>query len=414
MVTNDPIPLVRLTTPAPINASGLSRRIQRILQWHRKNKRKVYDGPEHFAYLPTDPYNHSAARGIIGIATQGCTYARSSWAGCAVCGHNASTLWREDISDTEILIDFERSITALSAFKPPVLSLYCSGSFLDSFELPEAVRSQIITRVAKLPWVETVMIETMPQFVRSSTLQRITNALSSKRLTIGIGLDSSNELVRSICFQRHASTQHYIDAVSVCRELSVSTIAYIVHGAPFLSLGESIFDTATSLRDALEIFGFDAVSIEPVALQVGTIQELFRQMDSSYVCPDIWSLAESLASYANISSLDPQKWATNIVIGGQVFTPLPTQTVQGCNHCLRLIDQQMGHSVAKVLSTLPTRSSGLFCQAHSRSFSTPFSESVLLNNVASRLSLLEQAMPEYACARNIEQLHCNNNAVSVS
>jgi radical SAM enzyme (TIGR01210 family) len=377
---------------APESAPALTLRIQQVLAACRKSKRKVDDGPEHYAYLAAGPENCFSARGIVGLPTRGCSYARSSWAGCAVCGHHASSLWRRDISDSEILADFEASVRALSVFKPPVLCLYCSGSFLDPAELPETVRARVVARLAGLEWVESVVIESLPHFVDAVALQSVTSAIGGKALTVGMGLDSSSELVRTLCFQRHISNQRYREAVAICRTLSVSSIAYLVHGVPFLDLGQSIFDTATSLRDALEVFGFDSISIEPVALQAGTIQELQKDFDPSYCSPDIWSLAASLATYSALSSMLPEQWAERVVIGGQVFTPLPSETVRGCSLCLKLIEQTLGPSVARVLSTLPLASPGECCRDLCRPAAQPFSENDLLSMVASRLDVLTRTL----------------------
>ena len=377
------------TSPERVRLRALASRIQAVLEKHRKNTLKIDDGPHRYAYVTGDATRSIVARGIIGIPTRGCSYARSSWMGCAVCGHNASSLWKAGISDSEVLDEFEKSITALGAKQPSELCLYTSGSFLDSTELPEAVRSQIISRVAKLGWVKSIVVESMPQFVQYDALKGINGALQGKQLTISMGLDSSNDLVRSVCFQRHITGERYRTAVAICRDLSIRSVAYLVHGVPFLAIQESIYDTATSIRDALESFGFDSVSVEPVAMQAGTIQELAKLINPNCLSPNFWSLTASLDAFAALSSMAPSEWAEKIVIGGQFFTPLPVDTVKACIRCLDSVTQKEGLSVAKVLLTLPLLDSCGKCCEVNRLTARKFSNSDLPKMVDSQLSCFE-------------------------
>jgi radical SAM enzyme (TIGR01210 family) len=379
----------------PVPVGRISERIQAILKQYRSKSLLVDDGPTHYAMASSNTRESSGERGIIGIPTRGCSYARSDWKGCSVCGHNTSALWIADITPNAIWHDFIKSLNAVRLFQPSTVCLYSSGSFFDYSELPEGTRLQILTEVSRCSWIQSVIVESLPTFLTPEALATATGILRGKQLIIGMGLDSANYATRCICFQRHISNERYLAAIELCKSFSVKSVAYIVHGAPFLSISNSVYDTACSVRDCLEVFGFDSVSIEPIALQPGTIQQLLTDLNQQH-WPDIWSLTSTLLRYAHTSRMPLGAWTKRTVIGGQVFTPLPKRTVLACARCLELLSDKLPSEIIDVLSTLPLGAPGPCCAHPSLIEAAPLTDDELLDVVLTTLGRLEQVLEQCA------------------
>jgi radical SAM enzyme (TIGR01210 family) len=255
-----------------------------------------------------------------------------------VCGHSASTLWNPKIQGNAILDDFCRSLIEISEFRPATLCLYTSGSFLDDGEIPWSVCATILAEVAALGWVKTVCIESLPHFVTPQRLDVLRKEFPSLSFSIAMGVDSIDRFVRYFCFQRTTPLSRYETAIQHCRDRGIETVAYVVHKPPFLTVEESVADTALSIQGAFDL-GFSFVSIEPVTLQAGTLQSLLRT-SNLYDLPNIWSIASVLAAFASIDKAEVQN-LQRVRLGGQVFTPLPNTVMTCCKDCLALIHSRL-------------------------------------------------------------------------
>jgi uncharacterized Fe-S cluster-containing MiaB family protein len=168
-------------------------------------------------------------------------------------------------------------------------------------------------------------------------------------ISIGMGLDTSNDFLRSFCYQRHIPAEHYRRAIKVCSDAAIPTTAYIVYKPPFLSAEEAVYDSAKSVLDAFDI-GFSAVSIEPVAMQAGTLQEALARFDF-YTPATLWSMASIFKQCGRLC--DFESYVPRLRVGGQVFTPLPYSTLTGCSSCLKTINDLLPILKGRILNSLP-------------------------------------------------------------
>lgn len=341
--------------------TAVSAQVREVLANLRSKQPKVDDGPIHCALL--SDLEDGSLRGIIGIPARGCSYARTAWGGCAICGHSSSTLWKSSVSDDSIIADVRGSLEQLSDARPPVLCLYNSGSFFDDSDLPSRVRLSLLDQIARLPWVTQIVVESLPQFITPAVLSEAMAHLRTISLSIGMGLDSADQFLRSLCFQRHIKDEAYVYAAALCRARGVHTTAYVVHGPPFLTAEEAVVDTSRSIHGALTVLGFDSVSIEPVALQAGTLQHLLRAK-GHYERPTFWSLVSALYHYVRLAGVENAA-SSDLRVGGQVFTPLPIASLRCCSNCL-------GRSAADLLPLHPKIFRGVpLTSRHSTSCGSP-------------------------------------------
>jgi radical SAM enzyme (TIGR01210 family) len=362
--------------------AAVSARVRKVLANLRSQQPKVDDGPIHCALL--SDLEDGSLRGIIGVPARGCSYARTEWGGCAICGHSSSTLWKSNISDDSIISDVRSSLEKLSPARPAVLCLYTSGSFFDDTDLPSRVRLALLDQIAHLPWVTQIVVESLPQFITPTALSEARMHLGTIALSIGMGLDSADQFVRSLCFQRHIKDEVYVYATGLCHARGVRTTAYVVHGPPFLTAEEAVADTSCSIHSALTVLGFDAVSIEPVALQAGTLQHLLRTA-GHYECPTFWSLVSASHQYVRLCGTADAA-SSDLRVGGQVFTPLPIATLRSCTKCLRRSAGDLFPLQAKIFRGAPLSSRhSTACGSPGLTRSVPYHPNRLLMRIESLL-----------------------------
>ncbi len=360
-------------------------RVRELLAEIRTRQIKRIDGPVHWAVMRDGYAKGHGLRAVIGIPTRGCSYARSVWGGCSVCGHVASTLWDDQITSAAMLEDFTKSLSEVAMFRPPILCLYTSGSFLDDTEIDRDTRARVLQRVATFGWVKEIFLESLPQFVTEEALRLLRSVLPCVKFTIGMGLDSSHDYVRRVCFQRHISDAAYLQAVHHCRNHNVDTTAYLVHKHPFLTLAEAVSDTAQSILDAVGM-GFTSISIEPVALQSGTLQNHLAKRNLFEV-PSVWSVASavSLAS----QRLNDKFLLSRVYLGGQVFTPLPDSSLRACQDCVSNILHEMPQLPRSFFDGLPMTIHSVHCGASRVIDPLPVDPAIVAERIAALLDSME-------------------------
>jgi hypothetical protein len=257
---------------------------------------------------------------------------------------------------------------------------------LDDRELPAAARRAILQRVSSRAWAQSISIESLPQYVTARSLDRLRTDTGTLEINIGMGLDSSNDFIRSVCFQRHIPSNSYLKALQACEASGVKSTAYVVHKHPFLSEPEAVFDTASSMAAALE-WGFTRVSIEPVALQEGTLQQ-WLYAKGLFTPPTLWGVVSAVVT----SSISPAVAAKRILLGGQVFTPLPTQVLRGCADCRCAAKEHLGEAHPIFDSVVPSEHSEA-CGSREIESGSPVEEHLLLCRVTELLDRLTVERP---------------------
>lgn len=269
-----------------------------------------------------------ATKGIIALSTTGCSYARSFGA-CSICGHPVSCIWDTNIKGEDTLALFQNSLARLREHRPSMVCVYCSGSFFDELEITERVRLQIFRSLAGEDWIENLSFESLPQFLSRETLRETAELLLRKKLMIGMGLDCSNEEMRAILTLKKIKDTTYKMAVQNCLDAGVVPMAYIIVKPPFLTKGESVWEAAQAIHTAAQ-FGYNHVSLEPVALQQGTLQSLLWPL-GLYERPTIWTILNSILFWRKSYPLEYK--SLTLRIGGEIFTPAPYLTYAMCKSC---------------------------------------------------------------------------------
>jgi radical SAM enzyme (TIGR01210 family) len=172
-----------------------------------------------------------------------------------------------------------------------VLALYNDGSFFADVEISREVRRRIAQLVAASP-VRQLVVESLPQFITRGALTDFVAELGDVSLEIGIGLQSSDELVRETLVNTRVTKVAFESALRKMRDLDVSPKVYLMIKPPFLTEEEALLDTSRSV-DYLREIGIDGVTLCPTRVARGTVAwELYHA--GSYTPPNLWTVLQTV------------------------------------------------------------------------------------------------------------------------
>lgn len=228
----------------------------------------------------------------IVFATVGCSHARGETGGCTMCSYLLDGS-ESAPSDSELFQQFESAMSALTTEEAPIsIKLYTSGSFLDIDEIPGDVQKSILKVIAEDDRVEEIVIESRPEFVTDEVLSDLREVIGKKRVEIGIGLESANNLIRSICINKNFDLENFQQALLRAKSYDIGIRAYVLLKPPFLTESDAIDDTTTTIQTAAKM-GVTTISVNPVNIQKNTLVERLW-FKGKYRPPWLWSLVEVL------------------------------------------------------------------------------------------------------------------------
>lgn len=220
---------------------------------------------------------------VVILRTRGCYWADVK--GCSMCGYAKDTLGRSATAD-----ELARQLDgALRAYRDqPYVKFYTSGSFLDDREVDPESRLRIVRSFAGK--ARRLLFETLPEFAQPGTLQPLREAFPGE-IEVALGLESTQPGILQRFINKGSPPSEYLDAGDRIRALGLRAKAYLLLKPPYLTERESIEDVVRSVEVAAP--HFDALSINPVHIQNGTVVEwLYHRR--RYRPPWLWSLVEAM------------------------------------------------------------------------------------------------------------------------
>jgi archaeosine synthase beta-subunit len=211
--------------------------------------------------------------------------------GCSMCGYAKDTLGR---SATPVELRSQLDGVLRAYRDEPYVKFYTSGSFLDDREVDPASREAFLGAFAGR--ARRVLFETLPEFAQPATLDPLRAAFPGE-IEVALGLESTQPVILQKFINKGAPPSDYLAAGDRVRSLGLKAKAYLLLKPPYLTEGESIEDVVRSVGVAAE--HFDAISINPVHIQNGTVVEwLYRR--GRYRPPWLWSLLEAMQRGADV------------------------------------------------------------------------------------------------------------------
>ena len=220
---------------------------------------------------------------VLILRTRGCYWADLK--GCSMCGYAKDTLGR---SATPAELG-EQLDAALRVYRgEPYVKIYTSGSFLDDREVDAASRQHIVEGFAG--HARRLLFETLPEFAMVGALEPLRNAFSGE-IEVALGLESTQPEVLLRYVNKNSPPTAYLAAADRIRAGGFRVKGYLLLKPPYLTEREAIEDVVTSVRLAAP--HFDALSVNPVHIQNGTVVEWLYHR-GRYRPPWLWSLSEVL------------------------------------------------------------------------------------------------------------------------
>ncbi|MGA8664946.1 MAG: archaeosine biosynthesis radical SAM protein RaSEA [Thermoplasmata archaeon] len=220
---------------------------------------------------------------VLILRTRGCYWADQK--GCSMCGYAKDTLGRSATAD-ELSEQLDRALARYRG--EPYVKVYTSGSFLDDREVDGPSRLALVRAFSGK--ARRLLFETLPEFATPEALTPLREAFSGE-LEVALGLESTDPNVLGRLVHKNAPPSEYLDAGDRVRRLGLRAKAYLLLKPPYLTEQEAVRDVLASIAEASG--RFDALSVNPVHIQNGTVVEwLYRR--GRYRPPWLWSVVETL------------------------------------------------------------------------------------------------------------------------
>jgi len=259
-----------------------------------------------------------ARRLVVTLRPAGCGWGARG-GGCVMCGHYLASAGRA-LSSQELAPQWAAVVHRLTEGRFPVLCAYNGGNLLNPNEVEFSALLDLSRRLAGLPFFRRLVLETRPEFVKSSLVEMLLSALTpSQSLMLGLGVETSNDAVRQLCLNKGLLWSDY---AAVPRSSRCLLRFYCFFGAPFLTEAEMLTDTFDSILRFRES-NADEIYVEGATIQRGTLLNRLWRNDL-YDLPSLWSLIFLLRALP----AGPRPY-----VGAFQHFPMPYQVPQSCGRC---------------------------------------------------------------------------------
>lgn len=224
----------------------------------------------------------------IWLRTRGCKHDVLR-GGCTICNYWASTPPNAD----ELVTSMKAALAELS-FQPVTIVLSASGSFLDPWEISLNARRRILEVLRENCPNANVILETHPDTVTADSIGDCSRILGPQ-WTIEMGLESATPSILFCCLNKPTNPVDFSRTLDIIHQTSsISTIANVVLGAPFLTSDEIIDDAVATIHWAID-HGVDECVLFPMNLKPYTLAYWLSEQ-SLYTQPNLWVLLDVLAA----------------------------------------------------------------------------------------------------------------------
>lgn len=233
-------------------------------------------------------------RFVVHFRSNGCVWCKHT-GGCSMCGFwNETTQGKTIITAEEFVTQFKNVLSAHDLKSYASLSLYNAGSFLNEQEIPFSAAEEIFSLVSeKLPNLRQLIIESRVENISEEKLRALQKILGTDiRLSIGIGFESQNDVIRNLILNKGVSKRHFEKCIEITNALNIQPIAYLMIKPPFLTEAEAIEDAVESAK-YLNKVGVREIHYETMTIEDNTFVNMLYDR-GYYKLPWLWSIAEIL------------------------------------------------------------------------------------------------------------------------
>ncbi|MCP4349471.1 MAG: hypothetical protein GY795_28655 [Desulfobacterales bacterium] len=247
-------------------------------------------------------------RFVMGFKNSGCEYWQSEAfnIGCYNCGYCSAILPNLNPTRKELELQFENALgeALQSRVDFDVVEFLNDGSFFNDKEISPDFRKYLFKKINSLKYVKRILVETRPNFIKREEIVSLLSELSSeKTIEIGIGLETSDDFIRTVCINKGYNLPEFEEAVKCLSEFSnrITVVVYALVKPAFLHEKEAISDilnTSKYIESVKKKFNIDIIlKLEPAVVAQGTLLDLlFFESNSNYKYEPLsyWSIVEIL------------------------------------------------------------------------------------------------------------------------
>jgi radical SAM enzyme (TIGR01210 family) len=231
------------------------------------------------------------------LAAPGCTAAT-----CTMCPIPNEAFYglRLNFTPEDFLRQFYSAFEDEPIDSYQLISVYNSGNWFANKEMPAAARQGIYQIIAQSQ-CEGLMVESLPQFINPQAVTEAKAYLGGKRLFVGIGLQSADDIVRNVCINTTCTREQFERASFLLGENGYTPKVYLMVKPPFLTEKEAVAETVQSIQYVADL-GYKDVTICPTRIAPYTIvAELAKR--GMYTSPSLWTIVDILQEVSSVCNI---------------------------------------------------------------------------------------------------------------
>lgn len=223
---------------------------------------------------------------VMIIDGPGCSWSKKL--GCSMCGY-CNDVAEGEVSDDDLFAQAKKAMERYDG--EPYIKIFTSGSFLDPDEIPLDVQKRIVVMIGEMTEDVRLLVESRPEFVSDVIISSLGKHVGD--MEIAIGLETSNDGIRSRYIQKGFTWDHFVDAGRIIERKGALLKTYLLQKPPLLGEKEAMDDMISSIEDIHREFPGSRISVNPMNIQSFTIVEKLNKR-GSYRPPWLWSLVSVL------------------------------------------------------------------------------------------------------------------------
>ncbi len=224
---------------------------------------------------------------IFYLRGKGCEWSCHDNGGCFMCGHYFGTSQGKELPSGTFINQFKKEYKKHDFSEIPMICIYNAGSILNDKEIPNSELFEILKIVNENKNIKRIIIESRPEMIEDIILQKISEICDQTVIELGIGLETSNDLIREKCINKALSFKMYKNCVEKIKKYkNIKVLTYLTVKPLFLTISESIEDIIKTITEIKEYT--DIISFEPTSIQKDTIVEFLYKKNIYTPPPDGW------------------------------------------------------------------------------------------------------------------------------
>jgi len=262
---------------------------------------------------------------MVILRTQPCRWFTAG--GCVMCNYELIEANDQEVTGDDLLAQVDYAIEKLGPLsRYQYLFITSGGSFLDSHEVPDYVRIEILKRLRQAG-LKRISFESEAKYCLDNERLAPISEFFPGSASVGIGLESADSLIRNVVVNKGLSQAVFERATNTLRRAGIDFYVYVLLGKPFLTIAEDEADCVETIIAGRQAGAFmtvvEMINIQPFTL-TGWLWERNR-----YTPPPLWSGLRVIRD-------TPEEYRRGVSIKGlepDDGVPPPLESSQSCPLC---------------------------------------------------------------------------------